>query len=158
MNLFTRNSPYYHLLNYLLFLLKHPVFLFSYRRSGTICRSQLPGQICCPETSVDSYQRTLGSIPEGQRPPAHRGGSLQSPIFMFICRRERQKSLNWDEASNPPHWEHVKKIRSGNNYSGGENYGTWNTWAFRMWTRVEMWWHTVTHGRGSEGETDEWSG
>ena len=23
---------------------------------------------------------------------------------------------------------------------------------------VEMWWHTVTHGRGSEGETDEWSG
>ena len=21
-----------------------------------------------------------------------------------------------------------------------------------------MWWHTVTHGRGSEGETDEWSG
>jgi len=25
MNLFTRNSPYYHLLNYLLFLLKHPV-------------------------------------------------------------------------------------------------------------------------------------
>ena len=25
MNLFTRNSPYYHLLKYLLFLLKHPV-------------------------------------------------------------------------------------------------------------------------------------
>ena len=23
---------------------------------------------------------------------------------------------------------------------------------------VEMWWHTVTHGRGSEGETGEWSG
>jgi len=28
MNLFTRNSPYYHLLKYLLFLLKHPVGLF----------------------------------------------------------------------------------------------------------------------------------
>ena len=27
MNLFTRNSPYYHLLKYLLFLLKHPVYL-----------------------------------------------------------------------------------------------------------------------------------
>jgi hypothetical protein len=26
MNLFTRNSPYYHLLQYLLFLLKHPVY------------------------------------------------------------------------------------------------------------------------------------
>ena len=26
MNLFTRNSPYYHLLKYLLFLLKHPVY------------------------------------------------------------------------------------------------------------------------------------
>ena len=25
-------------------------------------------------------------------------------------------------------------------------------------TPVEMWWHTVTHGRGSEGETGEWSG
>jgi hypothetical protein len=26
MNLFTRNSPYYHLLKYLLSLLKHPVY------------------------------------------------------------------------------------------------------------------------------------
>jgi len=26
MNLFTRQSPYYHLLKYLLFLLKHPVY------------------------------------------------------------------------------------------------------------------------------------
>ena len=25
-------------------------------------------------------------------------------------------------------------------------------------TPVEMWWHTVTHGRGSEGENGEWSG
>jgi len=23
---------------------------------------------------------------------------------------------------------------------------------------VETWWHTVTHGRGSEGKTGEWSG
>ena len=27
MNLFTRNSPYYHLLKYLIFLVKHPVYL-----------------------------------------------------------------------------------------------------------------------------------
>ena len=27
MKLFTRNSPYYHLLKYLLFLLKHPVYV-----------------------------------------------------------------------------------------------------------------------------------
>ena len=27
-NLFTRHSPYYHLLKYLLFLLKHPVYVF----------------------------------------------------------------------------------------------------------------------------------
>jgi len=26
MNLFTRNSPYYHLIKYLLFLLKHPIY------------------------------------------------------------------------------------------------------------------------------------
>jgi len=30
MNLFTRNSPYCHLLNYLLFLLKHPVCMYIY--------------------------------------------------------------------------------------------------------------------------------
>ena len=29
MNLFTRNSPYYHLLKYLLFLLKHPVYIYN---------------------------------------------------------------------------------------------------------------------------------
>ena len=29
MNLFTRKSPYYHLLKYLLFLLKHPVYIVS---------------------------------------------------------------------------------------------------------------------------------
>ena len=26
------------------------------------------------------------------------------------------------------------------------------------YSSVETWWHTVTHGRGSEGETCEWSG
>jgi hypothetical protein len=31
MNLFTRNSPYYHLLKYLLFLLKHPVYYYQCR-------------------------------------------------------------------------------------------------------------------------------
>ena len=30
MNLFTRNSPYYYLLKYLLFLLKHPVYVYTY--------------------------------------------------------------------------------------------------------------------------------
>jgi hypothetical protein len=29
MNLFTRDSPYYHLLKHLLFLLKHPVYFFQ---------------------------------------------------------------------------------------------------------------------------------
>ena len=27
----------------------------------------------------------------------------------------------------------------------------------RWYTAFGMWWHTVTHGRGSEGETGEWS-
>jgi len=31
MNLFTQNSPYYHLLKYLLFLLKHPVYIHIYK-------------------------------------------------------------------------------------------------------------------------------
>ena len=30
MNLFTRNSPYYHLLKYLLFLLKHIIYIYIY--------------------------------------------------------------------------------------------------------------------------------
>jgi len=30
MNLFTRDSPYYHLLNYLLFLLKYSVYMHAY--------------------------------------------------------------------------------------------------------------------------------
>jgi len=30
MDLFTQNSPYYHLLKYLLFLLKHPVCIYMY--------------------------------------------------------------------------------------------------------------------------------
>jgi len=28
----------------------------------------------------------------------------------------------------------------------------------KKYTAFGMWWHTVTHGRGSEGETGEWSG
>ena len=37
MNLFTRNSPYYHLLKHLLFLLKHPVYLNTVISS--LCKS-----------------------------------------------------------------------------------------------------------------------
>jgi hypothetical protein len=33
------------------------------------------------------------------------------------------------------------------------------TWCIQhYYSPVEMWWHTVTHWRGSEGETVEWSG
>jgi hypothetical protein len=28
----------------------------------------------------------------------------------------------------------------------------------RWYSPAEIWWHTVTHGNGSEGETGEWSG
>jgi len=33
MNLFTRNSPYYHLLKYLLFLSKHPVYITPIKKN-----------------------------------------------------------------------------------------------------------------------------
>ena len=41
MNLFTRNSPYYHLLKYSLFLLKHPVYLYDAWRfeRNTVCNN-----------------------------------------------------------------------------------------------------------------------
>ena len=32
------------------------------------------------------------------------------------------------------------------------------TWCIQHYTPDEMWWHTVTQGRGSEGETGECSG
>jgi hypothetical protein len=37
MKLFTRNNPYYHLLKYLLFLLKHPVYVQIYKGCKTRC-------------------------------------------------------------------------------------------------------------------------
>ena len=40
MNLFTRNSPYYHLIKYLLFLLKHPVYAHTYIYLHTIRGTQ----------------------------------------------------------------------------------------------------------------------
>jgi len=41
MNLFIRNSPYYHLLKYLLVLLKHPVYGTSLTRRNMIRHSWL---------------------------------------------------------------------------------------------------------------------
>jgi len=32
------------------------------------------------------------------------------------------------------------------------------TTSFMQQSVFETWWHTVTHGRESEGETGEWSG
>jgi hypothetical protein len=37
MNLFTRNSPYYHLLKYLLFLLNHPVYTIAMFAASGLC-------------------------------------------------------------------------------------------------------------------------
>ena len=44
MNLFTRNSPYYHLLKYLLFLLKHPVYTHLSPTLTTIFLCPSPAQ------------------------------------------------------------------------------------------------------------------
>jgi hypothetical protein len=41
MNLFTRNSPYYHLLKYLLFSLKHPVYLAVLLKRNRLIRHHL---------------------------------------------------------------------------------------------------------------------
>jgi hypothetical protein len=42
MNLFTRNSPYCHLLKYLLFLPKHPVYLYVCLKSASSGRAMYP--------------------------------------------------------------------------------------------------------------------
>jgi len=47
MNLFTLNSPYYHLLKYLLFLLKHPVY---------------PWRICKTIKATEEWVWSLASI------------------------------------------------------------------------------------------------
>jgi len=67
MNLFTRNSPYYHLLKYLLFFLKHPVYIFTILPE-TPCIFPLPAHFlsqyrsfifCCqfPSTSTSTHTR-----------------------------------------------------------------------------------------------------
>ena len=43
MNLFTRNSPYYHLLKYLLSLLKHPVYTCVLQNTGTYSVTEKDG-------------------------------------------------------------------------------------------------------------------
>jgi hypothetical protein len=53
---------------------------------------------------------------------------------IFLCVENRQKT--WDES--------ILRLRDANKGL--------------VYTPVEMLWHTVTHGRGSEGETGEWSG
>jgi len=47
MNLFTRTSPYYHLLKYFLFLLKHPLYIIHTLR--VLCQFQFR------ETGMDYY-------------------------------------------------------------------------------------------------------
>jgi len=45
MNLFTRNSPYYHLLKYLLFLPKQPAYIYIHTQS-------VPGGMCHKYTDI----------------------------------------------------------------------------------------------------------
>jgi hypothetical protein len=53
MNLFTRSSPYYHLLKYLLFLLKHPVYHYTQEfREDTIGTGRLGCVILWPAPVV----------------------------------------------------------------------------------------------------------
>jgi len=53
MNLFTRNSPYYHLLKYLLYVLKHPVFIsFS---SLSCDRSKASSKVSSPHSAIQSF-------------------------------------------------------------------------------------------------------
>jgi hypothetical protein len=53
----------------------------------------------------------------------------------------------------------------GSNVGGVETFsaspdGRWDqpSLLYHGYTSVEVWWHTVTHGRGSEGDTGEWRG
>jgi hypothetical protein len=45
------------------------------------------GPICCTETSVSNYHRTLCNIPEERRSHLLRGGSLKPPIiFVYVFK------------------------------------------------------------------------
>jgi len=70
MNLFTRNSPFYHLLKYLIFLLKHPVcFYYFTRRYSARCACKdncqlytyFLSSIDTFDTSESNYQYLLNS-------------------------------------------------------------------------------------------------
>jgi len=60
MNLFTRNSPYYHLLNYLLFFLKHPVYAYepvpmAARSKACVCGRSFAGIVCSNDAGRQGY-------------------------------------------------------------------------------------------------------
>ena len=56
MNLFTQNSPYYHLLKYLLFLLKHSVYIYIYSFSSlSYDRSKASSKASCPHSAIQSF-------------------------------------------------------------------------------------------------------
>ena len=67
MSLFTPNSPYYHLLKYLLFLLKHPVYIYIYvtvnvRRSVNpriYHRELVKVRKMLPNASISGFYQTI---------------------------------------------------------------------------------------------------
>jgi len=74
MNLFTRNIPYYHLLKYLLFLLKHPVYFIL-----QACVSRMHHIVFWASLLLQHF-RTLS-----HRRHDFRGGKNTKPKMCFLC-------------------------------------------------------------------------
>ena len=73
MNLFTRDSPYYHLLKYLIFLLKHPVYgyiaclVFPYNKIGNVRISGVPRGVWGFKPPPPKFRRPSKIVPNSTR-------------------------------------------------------------------------------------------
>ena len=70
-------------------------------------------------------------------------------------------NLNFLEPSGPLQACNRTALQSEHMYISNMCYNKYQRHVLaniRSLSPVETWWHTVTHGRGSEGETGEWSG
>ena len=53
--------------------------------------------------------------------------------------------------------KHLVSVLGQSNLSGKPDNIIMLLLCVSWYNALGMWWHTVTHGRGSEGETGEWS-
>jgi hypothetical protein len=91
MEFFTRNSPYYHLLKYLLFFLKHPVYIYIYIYIHPVAMLRMSGAtVPSPYAFTDCTGTILATVTENFFHGFETVGNLKvasMPLgFRIFCR------------------------------------------------------------------------